>query len=260
MEAGVQTLGAAAAERAQRKKEKIAKLRENKALLKEKLDKHKLIAQRCGKEEERKRKEREHTNITAYFGRGRMQTSSSEGSDLPWDAGHFAPPGSFPGTAIEVLSSNSGGKSSFGSSVGHPAPEVLSVMEDDPLAAEIPSDELQLLSDSEEDGAICSTPPIRKRRRNYDRTRKFQLEWEAKLPWAEDVLTEDGRLHMVKCRPCTAMEGVPKLLAPKFDTLLKHEGRRRAIRDQPLKNIKKEDVYMAKEYKHQRNNAIYSAR
>jgi hypothetical protein len=44
MEAGVQTPGAAAAEYAQRKNEKIAKLRENKALLKEKANKRKLIA------------------------------------------------------------------------------------------------------------------------------------------------------------------------------------------------------------------------
>jgi hypothetical protein len=153
-----------------------------------------------------------------------------------------------------------GGKFSSGSSTGDPAPELLAVTEDDPLAVEIPGDELQLLFDSEEDGAICSTPPAGKRCRNYDCTRKFQLEWQAKLPWAEGVFTEDGRLHMVKCRPCTAVEGVPKLLATKFDTLLKHEGKRHAIKDQALKNIKKGDVYMAKECKHQRNNAIYSAR
>jgi hypothetical protein len=158
-------------------------------------------------------------------------------------------PGLSPGTAIKVLSSDNGGKSSSSSSTGDPALEVLSVMEDDPLAAEIPGNELQLLSDSEEDGAdseedgaICSTPPTRRRRKNYDRTKKFKLEWQAKLPWAEGVLTKDGRLHMVKCRPCIAVEGVPKLLAPKFDILLKHEGRRHAIRDQPPKNIKKGEV------------------
>jgi hypothetical protein len=58
--------------------------------------------------------------------------------------------------------------------------------------------------------------------------RRFQLEWQAHLPWAEGVLSEDGKLHMVRCRTCTTVDGQEKLLAPKLDTLLKHEGRRRA--------------------------------
>jgi hypothetical protein len=65
---------------------------------------------------------------------------------------------------------------------------------------------------------------------------------------------------MVKCQPYSVVEGVPKLLAPNFDTLLKHEGQRHAVRDQPLKNIKKGDVFVAKDCKHQRNNAIYFVR
>jgi hypothetical protein len=166
-------------------------------------------------------------------------------------------PGSSPATAIHLVSSDSRGGSSSGSSGGavDPDPERLSITEDDPLGAEIHGDELQALSNSdeasgsEEDPAFY-TPPIGKRRRNYDRTRKFQLEWQAKLPWAKGILTEDGRLHMVKCRPCSAVEGVPKLLAPKFDTLLKHEGRRRVVRNQPLKNVKKGDVFVAKDCKH----------
>jgi hypothetical protein len=36
--------------------------------------------------------------------------------------------------------------------------------------------------------------------------------------------------------------------------------RRRAVKDQPLKNIKKGDVFVAKDCKHQRNNAIFCTR
>jgi hypothetical protein len=265
--AGVLTPGAALAEHARERDERIQKLKEKGAQMKDAALKRKLIVQRATKAQERKRMEREKTSITSYFRRGRESTTSLEGSDLPWGAKEFVTPRSSPATAIHLVPSDSGGGSSSGSSGGaaDPDPEELSITEDDPLGAEIHGNELQALSDSdeasgsEEDPAFC-TPPTGKRRRNYDRTRKFQLEWQAKLPWAEGVLTEDGWLHMVKCRPCSAVEGVPKLLASKFDTLLKHEGRRRAVRDQPLKNIKKGDVFVAKDCKHQRNNAIFCAR
>jgi hypothetical protein len=48
IKAGVETSKATAAERNRRKKEKIDKLKEKKALLKHKALKYKLIAQRCG--------------------------------------------------------------------------------------------------------------------------------------------------------------------------------------------------------------------
>jgi hypothetical protein len=196
---GVVTPGAAIAERTREKKERIQKLKEAKALLKDTALKRKLIAQRCTKAQEQKRMERKRSTIAAFFRRGRDPTSSSEGSDLPWGAKEFVTPGSSLATALEVLSSDSTGGLSSGSSAGgvHPDLERVSVTEDDPLGVEIHGDDLQVLSDSdeasesEEDPAFC-TPPTGKKRRNYDRTRKFQLEWQAKLPWAEGVLTEDG--------------------------------------------------------------------
>ena len=45
----------------------------------------------------------------------------------------------------------------------------------------------------------------KKPRTNYDLTRKFQLEWACKFPWAEVILTNNGRLHMVKCTMCSAL-------------------------------------------------------
>jgi hypothetical protein len=35
------------------------------------------------------------------------------------------------------------------------------------------------------------------KQKKYDRHRKFQTEWSAKLPWAEGILTDDGILHLV---------------------------------------------------------------
>jgi hypothetical protein len=87
------------------------------------------------------------------------------------------------------------------------------------------SDDDSNKSESEEEG---HPSPGKKSKPNYDRARRFQLEWQARLPWAEGVLSEDGKLHMVRCRTCTTVDGQEKLLAPKLDTLLKHEGRRRA--------------------------------
>jgi hypothetical protein len=66
-------------------------------------------------------------------------------------------------------------------------------------------------------------PPIpKKTRRNYELTRKFQIEWSAKAPWSEMILTREGLLHMVKCTICSAMRGYPVIMGPKWDTVRRH--------------------------------------
>ena len=104
------------------------------------------------------------------------------------------------------------------------------------------------VEDFDEDGE--SLPSKKKPRTNYDITRKFQLEWVCKPPWAEGILTNNGRLCMVKCTICSTMEKSYKLMHPKWDTLKKHEGRRKAIRNMPTYNVKKVEWYMAKDSKH----------
>ena len=86
------------------------------------------------------------------------------------------------------------------------------------------------------------------------------MEWACKLPWAEGILTNQGRLHMVKCTVCSTMEKSDRLMQPKWDTLKKHEGRRKAIRNMPAYNVKKGEWYMAKDSKHKKNLALYNAR
>ena len=115
-------------------------------------------------------------------------------------------------------------------------------------------------SDDEYDEDIESLATKKKPKKNYDLTRKFQLEWACKLPWAEGILTNNGRLHMVKCTVCSTMEKSDRLMQPKWDTLKKHEGRRKATRNMPAYNVKKGEWYMAKDSKHKKNMALFNAR
>jgi hypothetical protein len=71
-------------------------------------------------------------------------------------------------------------------------------------------------------------PPPRKLNKSYDHTWKFQLEWDVKLPWVEGVFATNGVFLNVKCKVCSTIDKKPYLLAPKWDTLMKHEGKRKA--------------------------------
>jgi hypothetical protein len=56
------------------------------------------------------------------------------------------------------------------------------------------------------------------------------------------------------------MEKLDRLTQPKWDTLKKHEGRRKATRNMPAYNVKKGEWYMAKDSKHKKNMALFNAR
>ena len=94
----------------------------------------------------------------------------------------------------------------------------------------------------------------------YDRHRKFQLEWVAKLPWAEAMLAIDGVLHMVRCKVCSEFDRKPCIMAPKSDTLWKHDGKRTAKRDLPQFGVKKGEHYIAIQCKHRKNMRLYAAK
>lgn len=99
-----------------------------------------------------------------------------------------------------------------------------------------------------------------KAQQRYDRHRKFQFEWAAKLPWAEGILSSDGVLHMVKCKVCSAFDRKACIMAPKLDTLFKHDGKRVAKKDLPQFGVKKGDQYIASQCKHRKNLRLYAAR
>lgn len=66
-------------------------------------------------------------------------------------------------------------------------------------------------------------PPPKYTRKNYDLSKKFQMEWYAKCLWAEMVLAEDGILHMVRCRVCIEMGKKTIVMDSKLHTLKENE-------------------------------------
>ena len=96
-------------------------------------------------------------------------------------------------------------------------------------------------------------------KKNYDATRKFQDSWAARLPWAELIRGTDGLFEYVKCVVCSQITGKPKILCPKWDTLAKHGGKRKATRNM-ANGIKKGQHYIAKNCKHLRYERLYAAR
>jgi hypothetical protein len=75
--------------------------------------------------------------------------------------------------------------------------------------------------ESEEDFPELPLPPKRTKK-NYDLTRRFQMEWAATCPWNEMILTDEGLLHMVKCSICSVVRGRVVIIGPKFDTIKRH--------------------------------------
>jgi hypothetical protein len=64
-----------------------------------------------------------------------------------------------------------------------------------------------------------------------------------KLLGVEGVLAIDGIFHNVKCKVCNKIDKKPCLLAPKWDTLMKHKCRRKVKKDFSKLKIKKRDYY-----------------
>jgi len=120
------------------------------------------------------------------------------------------------------------------------------------------------ISDGEEDpdsdSDVQEIPPPKKPKTNYDATRRFQNEWAVKLMWAKPIRGTDGRVHLVKCTVCSTFDKNPKILGPKWDTLTKYEGKRKAAFDMKKYNVKKGDWYISKTSRHQVNLRLFSAR
>jgi hypothetical protein len=59
------------------------------------------------------------------------------------------------------------------------------------------------------------------------------------LPWAECIKGANGLYDFVRCTMCSHFEGKGKILQPKWDTLKKHGGKRKAKQAIPTKGIRK---------------------
>ena len=78
------------------------------------------------------------------------------------------------------------------------------------------------------------------------------------MPWAKLFQGADGLYEYVKCAVCSTIIGKPKLMGPKWDTLSKHNGKRKATKN--LGNgVKKGQWYIAKNCKHLRFERIFAA-
>ena len=111
----------------------------------------------------------------------------------------------------------------------------------------------------EETEVMAPLPNPVLRRRQYEASRRFQETWAARLPWAEMVVGGNGNICQVKCIICSTMMGRVKLLLPKWDTLTKHAGRRRADRDIPgVAN--RGEYYYSRDCAHAKNAVLYASR
>jgi hypothetical protein len=128
-----------------------------------------------------------------------------------------------------------------------------------PISPPIPPPECALDDDgAEASSATAMREETRRRRREYERARVYQDIWAAKLPWAESVLGNDGKVHQVRCLVCTKIDGREKLLAPKLDTLWKHGGCRKAHVDIPG-IAKKGEFFTALDCAHLKNEVLFLA-
>ncbi len=98
-------------------------------------------------------------------------------------------------------------------------------------------------------------PFEKKPRRSYEKTRVFQDMWACRFPWVEAIVGEDGLVAQVRCKICGNIEGKPKLLTPKLDTLQKHVGRCKAT----ILNfdIVVGDYFYCKDVTHAKNERTY---
>jgi len=80
---------------------------------------------------------------------------------------------------------------------------------------------------------LYQCPPPQKFKKSYDHTCKFQLELATKLPSIEGVLAIYDILHNVQCKICSTINEKSLLFGPKWDILMKHEGKSKTKKDLP---------------------------
>jgi hypothetical protein len=79
------------------------------------------------------------------------------------------------------------------------------------------------------------------------------------LPWVEGILATYGVFHNVRCKVCSTINKKPCPLAPTWDTLMKHQGKKKVKKDFPELNINKRHWYNNKTCKHTKNQALFFA-
>lgn len=102
---------------------------------------------------------------------------------------------------------------------------------DSPMSLDKPLNLSDILVIESNPNLLHQCPPPQKLKKPYDCIRKIQFEWATKLSWGKGVLVANGILHNVRCKVCSTINMKPLSLTPKWDILMKHEGRRKANKD-----------------------------
>ena len=243
-----QDVGLAVVAKAAMKEKDLLQKERKKARLKKEMEaaRRKSLQNKRDLEESAKKKAREKNTVRAYFGASRNSEdrltplkSALGGSSSATSAaqalavtGEADQGGFLPLVSVDTIDSQDGASASASENlvVLHSTPGKV-VVSSDSSGFVISEDDVDCAltlpaapSDSEGDGNFVD-PPTKRPRKSYDLARKFQMEWSAKLPWAEMVLANDGRLYMVCCRVCTDMGKKPHVMGPKWHMLLSHDGR-----------------------------------
>ncbi len=118
------------------------------------------------------------------------------------------------------------------SPIKHPTSS-FSVRVESPMSSDKHADLNDLPNIKSNPNLLYQCPLPQKLKKSYDYTCKFQLKWATKFPWAKIVLVVNGILHNVWCRVYNTINRKPLLVAPKWDTFMFHEGRKKAHKDLP---------------------------
>jgi hypothetical protein len=82
--------------------------------------------------------------------------------------------------------------------------------------------------------------------------------WIFCLPWVELMFNEKGaRMHHVHCMVCTFVEGKKKIVGPKLNNLLKHQGHHKA--KVSMFGVDDGSFYFNKDYVHAKNEWCYTS-
>jgi hypothetical protein len=103
--------------------------------------------------------------------------------------------------------------------------------------------------------------PMRKKTTTKTITRRWQEVWSCKFTWAEGEFDAYRDLIGIVCQSCNEISGRKKILVSKGDNLEKHKGKRTCKDDGvPLHDLKKGDLYMKVDYKHNKFCKLWAGR
>jgi hypothetical protein len=92
-------------------------------------------------------------------------------------------------------------------------------------------------------------------------TGRWQEVWSARFTWAEGEFDSFGNLTVVVCVICRKIEGRKKIIVSKGDNLETHEEKRLCVQAGiPYPDLEVGDIFMKKDYKHLKNQELWSAR